>query len=112
MDGQRGEDQDHVEGVQRIQRYEGEELDVVLSDLPGAGYEWAPRSVPSGLVLLAADWATPVPPAVGASRGRTFRFRAERAGTYELLFDLRRPWEPHDVPPPERHVVSVVVLTP
>lgn len=112
MDGQRGDGQERLDAVQSFRRYEGEELDVVLSDLPSAGYEWSPVDVPQGVVLLSAEWAAPVPPALGASRGRLFRFRAERAGTYELLFDLRRPWEPHDVPPHERRVVSLVVRTP
>lgn len=112
MDGQRGDDQEHIDAVQRIQRYEGEELDVVLADLPGAGYEWVPGDVPSGLILLATDWVAPLPEEAGASRGRAFRFRAERAGSYELTFDLQRPWEPLDVTPARRQVVAVSVLAP
>ena len=83
---------------------------MVLSDLPSAGYEWVPIDVPAGLVLLGAEWAAPVAPALGASRDRLFRFRAEQNGAYELTFDLRRPWEPHDVAPHERRVIPVEVL--
>lgn len=109
MDGQRNNDQEHVDSRQSIEAYEGEELDVVLADLPGAGYEWVPHEVPAGLVLLTTDWADPLPPELGSSRRRAFRFAARQAGSYDVVFDLLRPWEVSDVAPARRHTVAVVV---
>lgn len=112
MDGQREDENEHTPGAQRLDGYAGEELAVVLADLPGAGYEWGPRGVPEGLVLLGRDWADPLVSEPGAARRRTFRFAARRAGSYELTFDLRRPWESPDVAPAGQHEVSVLVRPP
>lgn len=112
MCGQRTDDQEHVGGGQNIEAYAGDELDVVLADRPGAGYEWVPRPVPAGLVLVGTDWAGPEPSQPGASRPRTFRFAARQPGSYRLAFDLVRPWEPPDVPPAQQHTVTVVVWPP
>lgn len=109
MDGQRRDGQDHVDGVQSIEADVGEEIDVVLADLPGAGYEWVAREVPVGLVRLTPDRVDPPPSEPGASRLRTFRFAARTQGSYDLGFDLVRPWEPPDVAPARQHRVAVVV---
>lgn len=109
MDGQRTDDQDPVDGGQSIETYAGEELEVVLADLPGAGYEWVPREVPAGLVLLGTDWGEPEPSHPGTARRRAFRLAAQQPGSYVLAFDLVRPWEPTDVAPATQHTVAVVV---
>lgn len=114
MSGQRQDGHDDLDPGevvtgQDIEAYVGQELDVVLADLPGAGFGWVPREVPAGLALLSSDWTGGVPSEPGASRARTFRFAARRPGSYDLAFDLVRPWEPTEVAPARRHTVAVVV---
>jgi inhibitor of cysteine peptidase len=109
MNGQRDDDQDHVLTTQSIEANVGDELDIVLPDIPGSGYEWAVRKVPDGLPFVSTEWAEPLPAEVGASRARTFRFAARRPGEYDVGFDLVRPWESPDVAPVRQHTASVTV---
>jgi predicted secreted protein len=89
---------------------QGDEFRVTVADRPGAGYEWTATKVPDGLVLLGSEWAEPVPPEVGGTRARSFRFRAGRQGSFVLVLELVRPWEPRATTTPvERLVVEVVV---
>ena len=109
MSGQRNDDENLRHDGSMIETSEGEQFEVVLADLPGAGYEWVPREMPSGVVLLTTDWADPLPPDAGASRRRAFRLAAEQPGSYRLVFQLVRPWESSDVAPAGEHTVSVEV---
>ena len=89
---------------------QGDELRVTVADRPGAGYEWTVTEVPEGLVLVGSEWAEPVAAEVGGTRARTFRFRAEQPGSFALVLDLVRPWEPRETTAPaDRRVVEVVV---
>ena len=72
---------------------QGDDFDVTLADLPGAGYSWTAAPVPSGLTLVETQATTPAADVVGASQRKTMRFRADRAGDYELVFTYARPWE-------------------
>lgn len=109
MSGQRNDGENLHHGESTIEASEGEQFEVVLADLPGAGYEWVPRELPPGVVLLTTDWADPLPPDAGASRRRSFRLAAEQPGVYRLVFQLVRPWESPDVAPAREHTVSVEV---
>jgi predicted secreted protein len=108
MSGQRSSGQDPVNDEETVQAAAGEQFEVTVADLPGAGYEWVARDVPAGLAELGEDWAEPASELVGASRRRTFRFLAERPGSYQLVLELRRPWE-HDRPPARTRTVEVHV---
>jgi predicted secreted protein len=108
VSGQRDEGQEQVNDAESVAAVSGAEFEVTVADLPGAGYEWVAGALPPGLTMVGEDWAEPVPSEVGASRRRTFRLRAGDAGTYELVLELRRPWE-HDKPPARRHTVLVTV---
>jgi predicted secreted protein len=89
---------------------EGDEFEVSLADLPGAGYGWTTEPVPDGITLVSSDWSAPASALAGAARSRAFRFRADRAGDYALQFALVRAWEPREtVPPAEERSVSVAV---
>jgi predicted secreted protein len=82
----------------------GDEFGVTLGEVPGSGHVWRCADVPDGLVLLDASYIDPDPsPAVGSSRQRRFRFRAERPGEFTLIFQLGRSWEP--VPIQERVIL-------
>ena len=109
MSGQRSNGENLRHGEATIETSEGQGFDVVLADLPGAGYEWVPHEVPPGVVLLTADWADPLPTEAGASRRRSFRFAAEQPGSHTLVFHLVRPWESPDTAPAGEHTVSVEV---
>jgi predicted secreted protein len=72
---------------------EGAEFDVTLADLPGAGYIWTSAAVPDGLTMVGDQLTEAEPDVVGAAQHRVLRYRAHRAGDYELVFTLARPWE-------------------
>jgi predicted secreted protein len=108
MSGQRNSGQGPVNDAETVETLAGESFEVTVADLPGAGYEWVARDVPPGLIELGEDWAEPVPEGVGASRRRTFRFRAELPGSYRLVLELRRPWE-HGLPPARTRSLAVQV---
>jgi predicted secreted protein len=111
MSGQRESGQDPVNDEQTIRADAGAEFEVTVADLPGAGYEWVARDVPAGLAAVGADWAEPAPDLVGGSRRHTFRFRAERSGSYQLVLELCRHWE-HDRPPARTSTIRVEVSAP
>jgi predicted secreted protein len=72
----------------------GAEFQVNLSEIPGSGHVWQHAATPEGLTYLGASYLDPEPPrAVGSSRRRGFRFRADRPGDFTLSFRLERPWE-------------------
>jgi predicted secreted protein len=72
----------------------GDGFDVLLADLPGAGYVWTPAEVPAGLTLIETQGeARMTTDVVGSAQPKVMRFRAERAGDYEIVFTFARPWE-------------------
>jgi predicted secreted protein len=90
--------------------FEGQEFEVPLADLPGAGYRWTLTEPPDGITLIDSEWAGPPSELAGTARPRTFRFRAERAGDYDLQFELVRPWEHREsATPADTRAVSVSV---
>ena len=87
----------------------GGEFDVVLADLPGAGYRWQLQSVPDGIEALPVEHEVAEPDLLGGSERSAHRYRATLPGTYELVFDLVRPWEaaaPAGAPPGAGHRVG------
>ncbi|MGY6217527.1 protease inhibitor I42 family protein [Methylolobus aquaticus] len=75
----------------------GQELVIRLPGNPTTGYRWSSFG-PTGAVLTAAGPAAYEPDAgtsqrVGAGGFEIWRFVAARAGTAELRFEYRRPWE-------------------
>jgi len=72
---------------------EGERFEVILADLPGAGYVWEPDEVAAGLTLLEEELTASATGVAVASQRKAIRFRADRAGDYVLAFTLARPWE-------------------
>ncbi len=110
MDGQRPEDQEQVEPGQSMVLREGEVVDLAVADLPGAGYRWVVPDVPDGLTIVSDDVAAPTASAgVGGPARRALSIRGDRAGSYDLLLVLVRPWEPAGVPPADIRRVAVRV---
>ena len=85
----------------------GGEFDVVLADLPGAGYRWQLQALPDGIEALPVEHEVAEPDLLGGSERSAHRYRATLPGTYELVFDLVRPWEA--AAPAEQHRVQVIV---
>jgi predicted secreted protein len=84
----------------------GEAFEVMLADLPGAGYLWTPGDIPPGLTLIDTRQAPPATDVVGSPQSQVVRFRADLAGDYEIAFTFGRPWETVAA---ETQVVSVRV---
>ncbi|RYU61434.1 peptidase inhibitor I42 [Methylolobus aquaticus] len=75
----------------------GQELVIRLPGNPTTGYRWSSFG-PTEAVLIATGPAAYEPDAgtsqrVGAGGFEIWRFVAARAGTAELRFEYRRPWE-------------------
>lgn len=75
----------------------GQELVIRLPGNPTTGYRWSSFG-PTGSALSATGPAAYEPDAgtsqrVGAGGFEIWRFVAARAGTAELRFEYRRPWE-------------------
>jgi predicted secreted protein len=87
----------------------GEEFDVTLADLPGAGYTWAPVDVPPGLTLVETRADAQATEAVGSAQRKVVRFQADRPGEYQVVFVFARPWEDF---PAETQTVHVRVRPP
>jgi predicted secreted protein len=110
VDGQRPEDQEQVEPRQSARLSEGEEVELTMDDLPAAGYQWVVRRLPEGLTVVSDVVAQPSSSAgVGGPARRTLTVRGDRAGTYDLLLELVRPWEPAGTPPADTRRVAVQV---
>ena len=71
----------------------GDAFEVMFADLPGAGYLWTPGDIPPGLTLMDTRQAPPATDVVGSAQSQVVRFRADRAGEYEMVFTFGRPWE-------------------
>jgi predicted secreted protein len=94
----------------RVDVLEGQEFEVPLADLPGAGYRWTLTEVPDGITLIESSWAAAPSELAGAARPRAFLFRADEAGDYDLQFEFVRPWEQREsTPPADARTVSVSV---
>jgi predicted secreted protein len=94
----------------------GEAFEVVLADLPGAGYVWQMQSLPDGIEPLPVEHFAPVErePAerdlLGGPEPSAHRYRATRPGSFDLVFAFVRPWQPTaDV---RQHRVRVTALPP
>ena len=86
-----------VEGATAVALDPGDVLVVRLPENATTGYLWHARAG-EGLVLLEDEHEEPEDPdrtmrAPGSGHARTFRLRAERAGSWRLDLRLSRPWE-------------------
>jgi predicted secreted protein len=90
----------------------GETFEVTLADLPGAGYRWVVTEIPDGVRLVDDHPVAPGSERLGSPRPRTFEFQADREGSYDLHFELVRPWEPRETtrPADERDITVDVGL--
>lgn len=71
----------------------GDEFDVRLEAIPGAGYRWQLGSLPDGVTHIGSESHQRAAAAPGDPSEQVFRFRADRPGQFTLRFELKRPWE-------------------
>lgn len=71
----------------------GAEFEVVLADLPGAGYSWQLQTLPDGIEASPVEHEVADPDLLGGSERSAHPYRATVPGSYELVFDLVRSWE-------------------
>jgi predicted secreted protein len=71
----------------------GTEIVLELAAAPTTGYVWEPPVIPPGLLLVDRSHTAARAGAVGGAGTETFRVRVTAAGTYDLVFALKRPWE-------------------
>ena len=82
----------------------GQRLEVRLPSNPSTGYSWSFVETPSHVLKLEgpstyeADSRAEAVGMVGAGGTEIWTFRVEGAGTQELRFEYRRPWEANTVP--------------
>lgn len=88
---------------QTVQVAVGQRFAVELVGVPTAGYVWAPSQSPAFLTRAgeatgATTRAQSQPGFVGGNHWEVFMFAATAAGTGELVFEQRRPWETNEPP--------------
>ncbi|KAJ1474854.1 hypothetical protein T484DRAFT_1830782 [Baffinella frigidus] len=72
----------------------GGELRVALDSNPTTGYSWSMEGALTGMKEEAASkYQAPVTGLVGAGGTQLFTFQAAEAGTHQLVFIYKRPWE-------------------
>jgi predicted secreted protein len=75
----------------------GEVVTIDLSSSPSTGYKWGLDRLPDGIELVDSTFTPPPPDVLGGSGIQHFDVRADRSGTFALVFTLKRPWEPDAV---------------
>jgi predicted secreted protein len=69
------------------------EFDIELESYPGSGAKW--QLVPQGdAPRLVKQANRPGDQSIGDAATQVFTFHPEAPGTYKLLFELKRQWEP------------------
>ena len=82
-----------------------EDFDVELQSYSGSGAKWQFVPKGDGPKLVKQD-TRPQDQSIGGAATQVFTFRADAPGTYKLLFELKRPWEPS---PRNRKEITVEV---
>ena len=75
----------------------GSEIELQLAAAPTTGYVWEPRIIPPGRVIVGRSHTPAAPSTIGGTGTDSFRVRVTAAGTYDLVFVLKRPWEAQPV---------------
>ena len=81
------------EGTRAIKAAPGETFVIALAGNPTTGFVWEPEFDARQLKLLSREFQPPSE-AIGAGGEERFHFQALGSGETEVLFKLRRAWEP------------------
>jgi predicted secreted protein len=71
----------------------GDQFEVTLQGMPGAGYEWQLQSDTDGVELVSQQ-RTPSTATMGGPLEQRFVLKPKKPGDYVLQFGLKRAWEP------------------
>jgi len=77
---------------QQIELLRGQTLRVTLPEVQTAGFRWSLRASDQTILTPLADDTNAESAALGGAAQHHWDFRAERAGTTELVFEYDRPW--------------------
>jgi predicted secreted protein len=77
---------------QQIDVLRGQTLRVTLPEVRTAGFRWSLRASDQHVLTPLADDTNAESAALGGAAQHHWDFRAERAGTTELVFEYERPW--------------------
>jgi predicted secreted protein len=81
------------EQTSRISAERNHEFDIELESYLGSGAKW--QYVSKGdSPRLVRETTRLHDESIGAAATQVFTFLSEAPGTYELVFELKRPWEP------------------
>jgi predicted secreted protein len=83
----------------------GQEFKVELKTYPGSGAMW--RYASSDGPQLISDTTQTLDDSIGAAAIQVFTLRADNPGSYDLIFELKRAWEPS---PRDRKEIKVDVV--
>jgi predicted secreted protein len=75
----------------------GMAFDIELGCAPATGYMWQLQSLPAGVHLVGSDFSNAKDAAVGDPGVQVFHLKTERAGRFDVHFELKRRWEPQAV---------------
>jgi predicted secreted protein len=81
------------------------EIAIALRENRTTAFVWRLARASDGVVSIGDDFALG-DASVGGGGVHTFRFRIDAPGTYELVFELGRRWEPDPI---ARHDMRVIV---
>lgn len=82
---------EHQNG-QQIELRPQQTLRVTLPEVRTAGFRWSLRTSSQLILVPLADDLGSTPSAAGGAAQHQWVFRAEEAGTTELVFEYDRPW--------------------
>ena len=88
---------EHANGRQ-IEARLNEEFEMALPEARTAGYRWMTKSAGAPVCQLLGETTHPNSSGVGGSGQHVWQFRAIAAGTGEIEFEYRRPWESSEEP--------------
>jgi predicted secreted protein len=80
------------EGPTHLSVRRGQEFTVELKSYPGSGAQWRYAS-PDGPQLI-SETTQSQNESIGSAATQVFTFRADTPGSYDLIFELKRAWEP------------------
>jgi predicted secreted protein len=84
---------DASEERETLEAVTGQEVEVALESFPGSGAIWHHHNAAPEILEFLGETRTATDESIGGAVRQSFRFRADRPGSYELSFELKRPWE-------------------
>ncbi len=83
----------------------GKKLTIDLEAIPGAGYMWVAAQVPQELEIVSQKIIS-ISKAIGGNSVQRFAVIPCQAGSYSMVFELKRRWEKEAV---KTHIYSIQI---